>query len=264
MATRTAPAPTPVTTSTSTPSLLSAIRSSILQLRTLRSTWVYLILLTGALYGPVVLEVLLNASDDRSVAWGTLTIGYGIFQLILLIQAAGNTAGNIQSGMAAHAFATQRRRWHWVAGQAIVMSIWGVLSYLLGLGLAIAVVQLYPDAYLSLVGVRPLLAQLFGAASYPVIAVGLAALVRNRVAAIGICVVWIAVIESLIANAARNFPFFATVRKFCPGTQLMALVNGRQMDGSATNNLASIAVVVGWAIVFMAAGLIANQRKDVV
>ena len=82
--------------------MFKAISSEITKLLSLRSTWIYVILFTGSIYGPTTLYMLFNDSPQIDADWPDLLIGGMIFLMIACVFGASTTGGDINNHMTAH------------------------------------------------------------------------------------------------------------------------------------------------------------------
>ena len=92
---------------------MNVVRSEIAKLTSLRSTWVYAILLVGSIAGPVVLMGLFASDSTTDFYWNDLLIAGDLFQMLAIIYAAASTSRDLAHGMHGQAFLTQPQRWNW-------------------------------------------------------------------------------------------------------------------------------------------------------
>ena len=64
---------------------MNVVRSEIAKLTSLRSTWVYAILLVGSIAGPVVLMGLFASDSTTDFYWNDLLIAGDLFQMHAII-----------------------------------------------------------------------------------------------------------------------------------------------------------------------------------
>lgn len=251
------------------PSFLFAIRAEIAKLFSLRGTWIYATLLTGALYGPAVLYAVLvpqDARGDSPMSWSQMLSGFLIFLCIAVIQAGAHTAASLSQGMTVHAFLTQRTRSHWLLAQAVVLSVWFTALFAVGAGLALAVCVGSGLSELSVLGEagRPLGFQVLGTLSLCTVAMGLGAITRSRIIAVAVPLVWMLVVESLIVTASSKLAFLERIVPILPMRTVVGGVNGDLAFGGEFNVTKGVLVLVTWAVAFAVAGLLSNQKRDAV
>ena len=93
---------------------MNALRSELIKLSSLRSSLIYFILLTGSLYGPIVLQGLLDSTMDMSLTWTALLSGGIIFQVLAVIYGAFSASSDLNNRLHGQAFLTQPNRWNWL------------------------------------------------------------------------------------------------------------------------------------------------------
>ncbi|MCV7592117.1 ABC-2 type transport system permease protein [Micrococcus sp. 140720015-1] len=181
--------------------MINAIHADLRRLATLRSTWIYAILLTGACYGPIILMTLLyNVEYAGPIDAGDLGKCASIFQMVAIVFAGATVATEIRNGSVGISFLTQRRRWTSLASGAVVGTIFLTVTYVVGMALAILVAQFYPDSItIGSRGWPYLAAQLLVILIWALAAAALAVTTRSIAASVAIPIVWMLLIENLIA-----------------------------------------------------------------
>lgn len=242
--------------------LKNAVSSELAKLSSLRSTWIFSILLTGSLYGPPVLILLLSNDNQIGLKWSDLLVGHLIFLMIAII------FGAMLENTTPHAFLTQKRRSSWLVARAIVISGFIAANFVVGSALSILVTYVLPRGHFENVGIHWFFSFLVAAPLFAVMSLGLAAVVRNRVAAIGIPLVWLLVIEPLIYTAQSALSALKPVVKVLPGRApeqfnyyfdaVRIHIPTDQFPAPAL----SAAVVVACAAVLFGLGLWANHARD--
>ena len=106
-------------------------------------------------------------------------------------------------------------------------------------------------------------AVLIGYPLYAVAAVGLAALVRSQIAAVGLPIVWMLIVEQLLASAAMIYEFLRPVAQLLPNTTFESLTTGFAFYDYIHTGWAGAAVLIGWLVVLCGLGFLANQKLDV-
>ncbi|MGJ4071086.1 ABC transporter permease [Corynebacterium macclintockiae] len=245
--------------------MFKAISSEVTKLLSLRSTWIYVILFTGSLYGPVTLYMLFSDAERFDANWPDLLIGGMIFLMISIIFGASTTGGDISNRMTAHAFLTQKGRSAWLLARALVAAVFVELNYILGLALSWVVVTVFPAG--NFTGEDQLLMWGYAVAApaFAVMAVGIAALLRNRVGAIALPLVWMLVVEGLLYMGGEKIPFLKTLYNLSPGSrvqEMQAWIYTQDHSDMVSPGF-GFAVMIAWMVVLLALGLYSNKVRDV-
>ncbi|MCZ9305417.1 ABC transporter permease [Corynebacterium sp. c9Ua_112] len=245
--------------------MLKAISSEVTKLLTLRSTWIYVILFTGSLYGPVTLYMLFSDSSQIDTDWPDLLTGGMIFLMIAIVFGASTAGGDINNHMTAHSFLTQKSRSSWLLARALVAAVFAELNFLAGAALSWLVVTIFPAG--NFTGEKPLVLWGYAVAvpALAVVAVGIAALLRNRVGAISLPLVWMLVVEGLLAAGGQQISFLKTLYHLSPGNRvqdMISWVDSTNHDGMATPTSGFVVLIV-WMVVMLALGLYSNKARDV-
>lgn len=245
--------------------MFKAISSEVTKLLSLRSTWIYVILFTGSLYGPVTLYMLFSDAERFDANWPDLLIGGMIFLMISIIFGASTTGGDISNRMTAHAFLTQKGRSAWLLARALVAAVFVELNYILGLALSWVVVTVFPAG--NFTGEDQLLMWGYAVAApaFAVMAVGIAALLRNRVGAIALPLVWMLVVEGLLYMGGEKIPFLKTLYNLSPGSrvqEMQAWIYTQDHSDMVSPGF-GFAVMIAWMVVLLALGLYSNKARDV-
>ncbi|WP_145943282.1 ABC transporter permease [Corynebacterium glyciniphilum] len=245
-------------------SLINALRSETTKLLSMRSTLVYAILLTGALYGPVVLATLFS-SETPTFEWADLMNGAMIFIMVAIVFAASTTAGDIRNHLHAQAFLTQRSRAGWVTAKILVTLVFAFITYVAGVALTVGAAAVL-GANLSLDGggaFTPVWSYLLGGVAFPLMAVGLACVLRSPVVSVAVPTVWFLLIDGMIGETATHIEAFRPLAAIAPGERLAQLATGYDRVGLGIDDMTCIAILVVWVVVLSAVGLWRNQRADV-
>jgi ABC-2 type transport system permease protein len=245
-------------------SLLHALRSETTKLFSMRSTVVYAILLTGALYGPVVLATLFS-SETPTFEWADLMNGAMIFIMVAIVFAASTTAGDIRNHMHAQAFLTQPGRITWVTAKLLVTLVFTFVTYVVGVALSVGAAAAFgANLSLDLGGAfTPVWSYLLGGIAFPLMAVGLACVLRSPVVSVAVPTVWFLLIDGMIGETATHIEAFRPLAAIAPGERLAQLATGYDRVGLGLDSLTCVAVLVVWVVVLSAVGLWRNQRSDV-
>ena len=96
-------------------------------------------------------------------------------------------------------------------------------------------------------------------------ALGIAALLRNRVGAIALPLVWMLVVEGLLYAGSEKIPFLKTLYQLSPGNRVQDMqswVVSTDHAGMASPTSGFI-VLIAWMVVLLALGLYSNKVRDV-
>ncbi|KAB3522962.1 ABC transporter permease [Corynebacterium sp. zg254] len=248
------------------------MRAELKKLTSLRSTWVYVVLLTGSLYGPAVLMSFLNSDPEATFGWGDTTLGGMIFLLVLLIFAASSTAGDINDRMVAHSFLTQRRRSQWLLAKAALIVIVAEVSYWIGIAISAVVLHFSLEGKWTGGDMYDLWIYALFLPVYALMAVGLAGLTRSKIMGSGIPMVLFLVIEPLLAAAAQHLEWVKYIYYAMPGTRLSDLTQWHALEaqgddvldavGLMTTPAQSAIVILAWGALLFGVAILANNRRD--
>nr|WP_240394119.1 ABC transporter permease [Corynebacterium lactis] len=181
-------------------SFVNALRSEWTKMASLRSTWIFVILLVGSMFGPVVLMSTL-AETGTTLDWKMLTIGSMIFAMIGIAYAGSALAGEYNDQMQAHAFLTQDRRSLWLVARGLLQMVLLFVAWGVGVGIAFLVTLVAPNIAFEGGSGQDAVSSVLTFAVFSVIAMALGVLTRSRVAAVAIPLVWLLVVEKLIELA---------------------------------------------------------------
>jgi len=260
--------------------MIALVRAELQKLFTTRLWWAMLIamlLYTGANVGLITAVAGVETAQGASGVPGRDTIH---FQQLVWSLGVGATVFTMIVGIVmmtaeyryqtvTGTFLVTPRRGRVVAAKLLAGVVVGVLYGLATLLLTAAVV--IPAVMLSggevvLFGEgvpRIMLGVLAALTLYVLFGIGLGALIRNQVGAIIGGIVWVFLIEALLAN----LPPLQTVGKWTPGGAANSLINVRIDTGFGEADLlpawAGAAVLIGYAVIF---SLVASQttvRRDI-
>ncbi|MBF6360213.1 ABC transporter permease [Nocardia farcinica] len=237
----------------------SALTADLVRLTTLRTTPVYAALLVGACVGPIVLMTLLYDIEYRGpLDAGDLGKCASIFHVLAVVFAGATAAGEIRHGASAVAFLTQHRRWTSLLSHLLVVAGFLVASYVLGMVLALLATRCYPDGLaMTGRGWAYLGVYLLIILAWAVVATALAVLTRSVAGAIAGPLVWMLLLEQLMAMVPMLDPVLHWM-PFTAGLDLAAIVLGEQSGPPVP----AIVVLAAMVTVFGAAALAGHTRRD--
>lgn len=242
---------------------INSLRSETTKLLSMRSTVVYLVLLAGSLFGPVVLSLWLGGNTDTSADWGMLTTGAIIFQVVAIVFAAATTAGDIRNHMHAQAFLTQSGRWQWVSAKVLVTVVFTTVAFVLGLVVGILAAFVFGAGVDLGTEVNQLVVNLVFSVLISAMCVGLACLIRSQVGAVAVPIAWMMVIDGMLGMAAQSIDAFRPLAVIAPGQRQAQLLYGEDPLGLGVSDAMCWVIIVGWLVVLTGLGLWRNQRADV-
>lgn len=248
-----------------------ALKAEITKFTSLRSTWVYIILMLGSIIGVTTLMVFIPTDTPLNVTWADLMTAHSIFILVTLIFAASTVVGDIDHRMVAHSFLTQRNRHLWLVAKLIVIVAIVELCFWGAVGVSYLIAQVGPvtweggDMYnvWTVAWTLPV---------YTLMSAGLGVVARNKLAASGGLIALFLVIEPLVALATSKAEWISNVYKALPGARLNDLMNWHSslshgVDPTQIPNIASpavaVTVILTWGAVLLLGGLLTNQVRDV-
>lgn len=277
----------------------NALRSEWTKMASLRSTWIFVVLLVGSIAGPVVLLVSIMESG-MSVGWQQLTIGMVIFTMIAVAYGGSSLAGEYNDQMHAHAFLTEDRRSLWLVARGLLVTVLLAVTWVVGLGVGYLAVVIAPGISFDGGAATENLKGVLSFVVFGFIAMALGVLTRSRVAAVSIPLVWMLVVEQLLGYAALMTKMMVPVWLAAPGVRIAQLaeqvgdggaggVGGAGGAGSMGASTAgemeiffadppgaigfgpentqplwfNVSVLVAWVVLCVAVALWVNQKRDV-
>lgn len=246
-----------------TTSLFNALRSESTKILSMRSSLVYAILMVGSLFGPVTLFMIFSDASDPVVDWALLSVGAMIFQVVAIIFAAATTAGDIRNNMHAQAFLTQDNRSLWILAKVVVTMVFTAMTYLVGTALALVAGVAFGGSMELGTDAGQFGANLLGCVVFAAISVGLAAVIRSQVGAVALPIVWLVVIEGMLAMATGRYEWLRPVVALAPGLRQGQLAYGTDPYELGVSTWGCYVILIGWVVVMTGLGLWRNARTDV-
>ena len=239
------------------------LRSELTKLTSVRSTW-----WCAAVYSLVVLALgwLAAAVTDRApradIAVTVALTGFGIGQLVLVVQGVLAGAGEFTTGMAVASFATVPRRRRLLAAKVVVLAtVTALLSAVLAAGCALAARALtVVDGGIPLTDpgvLRALGLQVAFATLVTVLAVSLGILLRSVAGAVGIVIGLVLVLPPLLGADGR--PLTRAVAEALPALR----VGAEPFLAGPDAWTAGLAVLGAWALAGWAVAAVVLERRDV-
>lgn len=234
------------------PNLGHAFASELTRLAGLRSTLIYAILLTGSIFGPIVLQTYLSGVES-----GSLFVGMDFFLFITIIFAAADSAGVISGRNVAFGYLTRQGRWTGYVARFLAQLAFALAMFVVGTVIAWIVfatggVEVVDTAQ----GVGVVIAL---AVAWTAISSGVGMLIPVTAAAVAAPLVWIALVEGILPVLPFG-DFMKNIEQFLPwisGRQLLGF-----MDLGVSNTQAWIVLGV-WTAVIAVGGIVIATRRDV-
>lgn len=267
MSATTTPAPAGTTsTGTGTASLGRGVRSEWRKVASLRSTWVIGGLFVGcalafaAMAGAVVTDESIGVDGQVASVLG----GVVLLAPLVAIFGALVVSGEYTSGTMTATLTAVPRRWPVLVAKAVLLVLGvGALS-LVTAGLALLVfAPSVPaaDAYTLLDG--PVLGGVLAFAAlmvaHALLGLGVATLLRSTAGAITVLVVVLYVLPVVLQLAGVEA--LASLTQYWPSST-QATFGISRLGEPVLSPATAVAVLAGWALVPLAAGLVALQRRD--
>jgi ABC-2 type transport system permease protein len=241
------------------------LRSELVKVRSTRTSlgllgaMIGLVLLLVLLYGLAVDSSELVKEEHQRVMLGLGLAGGFVAALIGVM----SITTEFRHGTIRPTFVFTPRRGRVLAAKALVSvavgAAFGLLTEALALGVGIGILHAR-GAHLVL-GHRELLGLAFGsvaaAALLAALGVGVGAVLRNQVLAVIGFVVWFMVIENIMSNLMSG------VGKFFPLAAADALSGVKGVDAQALTAPQGGLILIGYVLVFFAAGLFVTEHSDV-
>lgn len=262
--TATAPAGT-ASTGQGNASLGRGVRSEWRKIASLRSTWVILVLFIGsslafaAVASTVATDEAIGVDGQvASVLGGVVLLAPLVAIFGALVVSAEYTSGTITATLTA-----VPRRWPVLAAKAVLLVLVVAAASLLAGGLALLVFRSSvpaADAYTLTDGpaVAGLLAFAALMVTYALVGLGIATLLRSTAGAVTALVVLLYVLPVILQ--LTGVEGLASLTQYWPSSTEATLGVNRAAPTLSTT--AAVAVLVGWALVPLTAGLVALQRRD--
>lgn len=220
--------------------MTSSFRADCVRLLSIRSTWVYFLLLIGLFVSPVILVVLVLGGDaTRPLQANDLVTCADLFHVIAIIFSGATVATEIRHGALTVNFLTQRGRWRSMVSGCLIGASFVTLTYSIGVLLALVIGEFYPKGVeIDTRGFQFLVVELLVILVWCLVAGSLAILTRSVAASVAIPLIWILLIENLLA-AIPSIQSLASWMPYGAGRKLIENVLGIS-DGDPTRCVVSL------------------------
>lgn len=257
---------------------MKAFKSELKKFTSLRSSYVYGILLIGTIAGVTGLYLLVsllmreNATDTVTVNWADLANGGSIFILIAITMLGATVAGEVSTKMQAQAFLTQHHRSSWFTARLALSYLFLSLCLLVSIAISILLVALFPHASFVNEEAHFMLQIALTVCIYSLMAACIGVITGSKVAAIAIPLALLMVIETLISLVvAFNAEVFGFLSLLSPLNRINditnhAVGNTREIGFHVLENSQPLwfdfAVLGGWAALLLVAAYLVNNKRD--
>lgn len=241
--------------------MLRALRAEFIKALSLTSTYVYVVLIAGAIALPTFLDWIYSI-DQSGNEWWRLVSLLPLAVFIAIFFGASNMGNDQSNRYTAHAFLTLQHRWQLVAAKSLMLIIFTLAATLVGY-LFVGVINLligndfpFPDQSIRF------WAFLISCPFFAILGQSLAALLNSKIAAIGIAVAWIYIIESFIIYGP--FEWGPKVGYYVFPMENWFMITQNYDPTYKTADLPqAFAVFSLWTVGCLILGIIANQRRNV-
>lgn len=221
--------------------------------------------MTGAVtFGMVMLDR--RAADYDKTEFITpamALLGFLLFGvLVLLVAAAWRYVGEAATGVLLDTYRVSPQRSVVVLSKALVSALWGGLTALSSLAVAIGVLVATGPSHVTPTLLRPelIVGLPLVTAAWSMIALAFAAVVRRVIPALGGLVLWYALAEDFLKGLPGIGPMVRAVAPFSSGQMVLGL--GDPVVGPERRWLAALALA-GVCVVLLVVSIAVETRRDV-
>lgn len=243
--------------------VLQLLRAEMVKVRTTMVLWALLGSMALLVIGVVVLTVATGDGETLSGENGVRTVlplGASIAYFFTLALGIIGMAGEYRHGTIGHTLLGAPERWQIIVAKVIAYLLIGLVFGIVAVAFTYGISGPWMEAEdygWSLENVLPkeiIAGSLVGAALFAAIGVGLAALLKDQVLALFVGVGWTLLVDTIVTGVAPE------VAKFLPSGALSGLLNGSGED-LLDPEIGGL-VLLGYAAIFIALGMVASQRRD--
>ena len=256
--------------------LVRAVRSEWIKLRTLRSTWVTAVITLFTTTGIGALATVITSKPEYfgSDSWKTAILGAPFGQIIVAVLGALVITGEYSSGQIRSSLAAVPRRSRLFWAKAMVMTVWsfalGALSILLIWALS---TPLIGERAISLTN-HEFLGYVWGTglayAGIGLMALGLGFLLRSTAGAITVVSSLLFILNLPLSIASNFWSWAGKALYLTPSLTISAVTDpfstqsywANGADAPWIGHSAAVAVFAAWVLVPLFAGWIAFTRRD--
>ena len=256
--------------------LVRAVRSEWIKLRTLRSTWVTAVITLFMTTGIGALATVITSKPEYfgSDSWKTAILGAPFGQIVVAVLGALVITGEYSSGQIRSSLAAVPRRSRLFWAKAMVMTVWsfalGALSILLIWALS---TPLIGERATSLTN-HEFLGYVWGTglayAGIGLMALGLGFLLRSTAGAITVVSSLLFILNLPLSIAANFWSWAGKALYLTPSLTVSAVIDPFSVQSNWANGAdapwighsAAVAVFAAWVLVPLLAGWIAFTRRD--
>ena len=256
--------------------LVRAVRSEWIKLRTLRSTWVTAVITLFTTTGIGALATVITSKPEYfgSDSWKTAILGAPFGQIVVAVLGALVITGEYSSGQIRSSLAAVPRRSRLFWAKAMVMTVWsfalGAVSILLTWALS---APLIGERAISLTN-HEFLGYVWGTglayAGIGLMALGLGFLLRSTAGAITVVSSLLFILNLPLSIASNFWSWAGKALYLTPSLTVSAVIDPFSVQSNWANGAdapwighsAAVAVFAAWVLVPLFAGWIASTRRD--
>lgn len=218
--------------------MINAVRSEFTKLVSLRSTWMFSLLLLAFTVLPAIVIPLF--SDREQYTWDEVTAAIFVVIALAITFTGSKFADDYSTNVHVYSILTQKTRNNRLVAKGIVMFVFLAILVAIGLGVSVLLVKLNPSTTFVPDKAGPLYANLMVLVFYGVVASFCAVLTRSKAATVSIPIIWMFIVDSLLTVLAQQFTKFTFLWWLSP------LARAQQLGDWIVN--APTDSVHGWAI----------------
>lgn len=252
---------------------VSALRAEILKFSSLTATWVYLVFMVIVIPIPVMVMSVF-AEPPFGYSWEELLIGVTMFDLIAVIFIGASTAGEVENGMNAHSFLSQKNRAVWLSARFLIGLGTIFAALIISILLSVVTQLVLSDKQLNLSDPTTLIFHIGSVTIMAISAISLAVASRSKVVAIAVPILTFQVFEPIFTVVAGLHSNLTWLSWFLPLERMQQVATvishpsvAKTPTGWNLGNLQpmwfNILVVLAWIIALFVLGFWTNKRRDI-
>lgn len=240
--------------------MFNILASESIKLFSLRSTWIYLALCAGAMFGAAALASL-AVGEGNPMDLGYLFVGGDLSLIVVVFAAAMMAATDFTKGTAAWSYLTTNNRLGLVAVQLPLIALSVTLAATLGVGLAVPFIVITGteiDFTLTETATTTLISYHAQWLVFAALAVLIAVILRSGAFAAMILIADFFVVEAMLRYAGIDA--IKPVLDLLPLANIRVLANGEYADVAHGPVAAGMILAVTIALIFAIAGWVVRRR----
>lgn len=251
--------------------MINAVRSELTKLVSLRSTWMFSLLLLAFTILPAIAIPLF--SDREQYTWDELTASIFVVIALAITFIGSKFADDYSTKVHVYSILTQKNRNNWLVAKGIVIFAYLAVLITIGLAASVLLIKLNPSTSFAPEKAGPLYANLMVLVFYGVVASFCAVLTRSKAATVSIPIIWMFIVDSLLTVLAQQFSKLTFLWWLSPLARAQQLGDWivqaptQSFHGWAIGDLQpvwfNVLILGGGVIAFVAISLAVNARRDV-